>query len=64
MTKNNTYEAYAIGYYHGRACGIEVNNYDDSSLRVLYTLGYERGVADYCEYDADKEANIDNKNTL
>lgn len=62
MTKNNTYEAYAIGYYYGRTCGIENNNYDDSSLRVLYTLGFERGVADYCEYDA--AAYTDKENTL
>lgn len=51
MNIDNTYEAYAIGYYDGRNNGIENNHYEDSSLRVLYTMGYERGVADYCFYE-------------
>jgi hypothetical protein len=48
---NNTYDAYAIGYYDGRHNGVENNVYDESKLRVLYTMGYERGVADYCFYE-------------
>jgi hypothetical protein len=48
---DNTYEAYAIGYYDGRNNGVENNVYDESQLRFLYTTGYERGVADYCFYE-------------
>lgn len=51
MTTHNSYEAYALGYYDGRKNGVENNQYEDSSLRVLYTMGYERGVADYCFFE-------------
>jgi hypothetical protein len=47
----NGYEAYALGYYDGRNNGVEDNFYDESEMRVLYTMGYERGVADYCFYE-------------
>lgn len=41
--------AYAIGYYAGRAEGVENNPYaPDDPLRPLYTRGYDCGVTDYC----------------
>ena len=51
----NEYEAYALGYYDGRSQGVENNIYQESKLRVMYTMGYERGVADYCFLDILKE---------
>lgn len=47
----NTIQVYAIGYYDGRSNGVENNLFNDSELRILYTMGYERGVADYCFYE-------------
>lgn len=41
--------AYALGYYHGRAEGVNQNPYDgEDTARSMYTWGYEAGVADYC----------------
>lgn len=50
----NTIQAYAIGYYDGRSNGVENNLFDNSESRVLYTMGYERGVADYCFYEVSE----------
>jgi hypothetical protein len=49
--------AYALGYYDGRAKGSdEFNPYaGDDPLRHLYNAGYERGVADYCEEEHGDE---------
>ena len=47
--------AYAIGYYDGRAIGIEnPPNDDDDIIRVSYIMGYERGVADYCQFELEQ----------
>jgi predicted Zn-dependent protease with MMP-like domain len=47
--------AYALGYYEGRAFGVDSNNYDGNDPnRALYKWGYERGVSDYCALDERK----------
>jgi len=46
----NTTYAYALGYYAGRALGVEENPYSGETQaeeHAAYTEGYERGVADY-----------------
>lgn len=41
--------AYALGYYHGRAEGVDQNPYESCDpARYWYTRGYDAGVADYC----------------
>ena len=44
--------AYAVGYFDGRTNGIENAPIDDLE-RMYYILGFDRGVADYCEFDVD-----------
>lgn len=44
---------YALGYYDGRKHGYERVWPDDDSSRMYYILGFDRGVADYCELDVD-----------
>lgn len=41
--------AYALGYYHGRARGVDYQqeHYDELE-NWFYACGYEHGVADYC----------------
>lgn len=52
----NLAEAYALGYFDGRSKGVDTNPYEyDDTCRFLYTQGYERGVADYCELDTEDE---------
>jgi len=47
-------DAYALGYYHGRADGVDVNPYDHAQQeRQLYNDGYEHGVGDYCRIDEE-----------
>ena len=46
--------AYASGYYDGRAIGIENPPNDDDIMRVSYIMGYERGVADYCQFELEQ----------
>jgi len=42
--------AYALGYYHGRAFGNdEANPCEDDESKHFYRMGYDAGVADYCE---------------
>jgi len=41
-------KAYALGYYHGKAEGLEDCPYE-GELRHLYKRGYDAGIADYCE---------------
>jgi hypothetical protein len=46
--------AYALGYYHGRALGeFENGTYENMSDKQqhLFKIGYDSGVADYCELD-------------
>jgi hypothetical protein len=44
--------AYALGYYDGRTNGVE-NAPIDEKKRVVYIMGFDRGVSDYCEIDVD-----------
>lgn len=57
--KSNEHDhvAYALGYYHGRAEGVDQNPYDgEDPARYMYTWGYEAGVSDYChEAHPDEE---------
>ena len=39
--------AYALGYYDGRAIGVEANPFDSDEERFAYSEGYQRGVSDY-----------------
>lgn len=48
-------DANARGYFDGRYEGVENNVFDAPALRVAYTSGYERGVADYCFYEVSNE---------
>jgi hypothetical protein len=43
---------YALGYYDGRTNGVE-NAPIDEKKRVVYIMGFDRGVSDYCEIDVD-----------
>lgn len=45
--------AFAGGYYEGRRYGVSNNLYDDDILRIQYDAGYDKGVADYWECDAE-----------
>jgi hypothetical protein len=50
--------SYAIGYYQGRHVGTyEYDGYESMSDQEqhLYRLGYDRGVADYCEFDTESD---------
>tara|TARA_R110000868_G_scaffold171110_1_gene406751 strand:- start:418 stop:612 length:195 start_codon:yes stop_codon:yes gene_type:complete len=47
--------AFAEGYYEGRATGVSNNMYDDDILRIQYDAGYDRGVSDYSDFDAEEE---------
>lgn len=49
MTTAAALEAYALGYYHGRAFGTESvpDAYNDSAVH-FYRRGYDSGVTDYC----------------
>lgn len=42
-------KAYAIGYYDGRAEGVESNPYKagEDALRHMYRRGYDAGIAEY-----------------
>lgn len=44
--------AFAIGYYDGRGFGVEKNSFDGTQ-RSFYQQGYDRGVADYSEFDEE-----------
>lgn len=43
--------AFALGYYHGRAIGNTDGNpfTEGDSMSYFYKLGYDLGVADYCD---------------
>ena len=49
-------EAYALGYYYGRAEGsygmLDLDHFSDSENHS-FKLGYDRGVADFCEHDME-----------
>jgi hypothetical protein len=45
-------EAYALGYYDGRAFGNSTRpRFENEKANLFYKLGYDRGVADYCDFD-------------
>ena len=46
--------AYAKGYWDGRANGEGFYPTENEDEKILYGLGYERGVGDYCrEIDSE-----------
>ena len=50
--------AFALGYYHGRAVGVEENPYSGETQpheHAAYTDGYERGVGDYCDEHGEED---------
>jgi hypothetical protein len=49
---HDEFYAYAVGYYEGRTTGIE-REYHITECQMYYILGFDRGVADYCEFDVD-----------
>ena len=53
----NGKEAYALGYYFGRAEGsyglIDFDEWEDT-IRHEFKLGYDSGVADYCLNEIDE----------
>lgn len=52
MMDLNFAQAYAQGYYQGRTHGVEANPYNCVKEREEYhgyRLGYDKGIADYCE---------------
>jgi hypothetical protein len=53
----NRKEAYALGYYFGRAEGsyglIDFDDWEDT-IRHEFKLGYDSGVADYCLNDIEE----------
>jgi len=50
--------AYAVGYYDGRAEGVEKCPFDDDCMRDSYKRGYETGVTDYCNFIIDRKLAI------
>jgi hypothetical protein len=50
ITRMDLY-AYALGYYYGRAEGVDHDPFAESegNCRYFYQQGYEAGVADYCD---------------
>ena len=55
----NAKEAYALGYYYGRAEGsygfLDLDQFSDIE-RHEFKLGYDRGVFDYSVCDIEEEA--------
>lgn len=43
--------AYAQGYHHGRAEGVEKDMPEDEDCAFWYRLGYEQGVTDFIYLD-------------
>ena len=52
---DNVHHFYALGYFHGRSEGRRVDMPGLSPKeRDGYNQGYDRGVADYCEFDTEE----------
>jgi hypothetical protein len=53
----NAKESYALGYYYERSEGsyglLDLDRFNDQE-RYEFRLGYDRGVADYCEFDTEE----------
>lgn len=56
MVTSAALEAYALGYYHGRAFGVDSvpDSYNDSAVH-FYRRGYDAGVSDYCREAHNEE---------
>lgn len=58
MINTSEKQAYALGYYYGRAEG-SYGLFDFDSLNNLdryeFKLGYDSGVSDFCLYDMENE---------
>lgn len=56
MKINKEVEAYALGYFYGRAEGsygmLDLDHFSDAENHA-FKLGYDRGVADYCDCDME-----------
>lgn len=51
------YNAYALGYFHGRQQGCDTNDYENEAhLRHLYSQGYNQGISDFCKIDLKEDA--------
>jgi hypothetical protein len=49
--------AYALGYFEGRAKGCtDIPRFENEAENLAYKLGYDAGVADYCQFELDQEA--------
>jgi hypothetical protein len=64
VAKQVEIEAYALGYFYGRGVGsdepgfaeLAERGWDDGDvLRSAFKNGYERGVADFCEYEGSDD---------
>jgi ABC-type sugar transport system substrate-binding protein len=70
----NEREAYAMGYFYGRAMGSDeagiaefasLTGDERGPARQAWGEGYERGVADYCEFDiATQDSDLDDRKAL
>jgi hypothetical protein len=47
-------EAYALGYFEGRAHGeIQSPRFDSEPSNLFFKQGYDAGVSDFCSFDMD-----------
>lgn len=54
---NRTHQAYALGYYHGRVCGVEGVPQSGRTVELLedfYRLGYAQGLKDQWAEDGEQ----------
>ena len=58
----NTKQAYALGYYYGRAEGsyglVDLDSLSDKA-RHEFNLGYDAGVSDFCYYEERLEIDLE-----
>jgi hypothetical protein len=67
-------DAYALGYFYGRSIGSDEPGLtefatrwgdDRGQTRQAFKNGYERGVADYCEFDIETtDTDLDDQKAL
>jgi hypothetical protein len=47
-------EAYALGYFEGRAYGnVQSPRFEHESSNLFYKQGYDAGVSDFCTFDME-----------
>ena len=47
-------EAYALGYFEGRAYGnVQSPRFEHEPSNLFYKQGYDAGVSDFCIYDME-----------